>query len=520
MSDALRLARCAGLALLLAAAPPVAAAPPTEVSPDGAAGPGGAGPSEALRDPARPLEASEAVDLVLARDPLHAAARAARDRAGASLAATRARFVPLLSAGIDYTRTTTTSLAQSGVLLGDADLATARAGLSWQLPQGTALSAELGLRVEQRAFVSPLLNAPLRIGPGYGVTLRVGAVQPLLRGLGETIGRLPEANAAVALDATTRAALRTASERVREALAAFAELWLAERTVTLRAAACAVARQARDEAQVRVEAGDLAPPEALPLVAELANAEEARTGAEADRLQRQLALARLLGVPFEGAQALSVAALPPLGEAPLSAESLVAAARENAVTLAERDAAVASAALGLTAARDRLRPRLDASAWVEASGLGDKDPLAALGMWGTLGATSAYVSLSGELPSDRTQLLREVEAAEHATREAVALRDAERLRIEAEARAIAARWEAAIHRATFARTTADAARAAAEAFAARRDAGAVTTLVWLQMTREAQAAALRVDALKVEALTAALAAYHAAGRLLEATASP
>jgi hypothetical protein len=36
----------------------------------------------------------------------------------------------------------------------------------------------------------------------------------------------------------------------------------------------------------------------------------------------------------------------------------------------------------------------------------------------------------------------------------------------AEARAIAARWEAAIHRATFARTTADAARAAAEAFAA------------------------------------------------------
>jgi outer membrane protein TolC len=463
---------------------------------------------------ARPVSARDAVALVLAHDPALAAARAAEARARASRLASRARFTPLLSAGLDYSRATTTSLAQQGVLLGDADLATARGGFSWLLPAGTTLSAELGLRLEQRAFVSPILNSPLRIGPGYGVSLRVGAVQPLLRGLGETLGRLPEASAGVAVDAASRMTLRAASERVREVLGAHAELWLAGRTVALRTEARAVAKQARDEARLRAEAGDLGAPEVLPLEAELASAEEACVLAEAERVERQIALARLLGLSLSEAGTLEAEApATSLGE-PDSVDALVEASLANAATRAERDAAVSQAELSLVAARDRLRPRVDAAAWVEAAGLGDKDPLAALGMWGQLRATSAFIGLSLELPADRTSLESEVAAARHALSEAAHLREAETRRIEAETRALAARWQSAVTRRGLAERTAAAALAAADAFATRREAGAVTTLVWLQMTREAHAAALRVASLTVEALQAALSAHHAAGTLL------
>jgi outer membrane protein TolC len=466
--------------------------------------------------PAGAITPSDAVRLALSTDPSHAAALAARARAAAAHAAARARFSPLLSAGLDYTRSTTASLSQQGVLLGDADLVTGRAGVSHQLVHGTALSAELALRVDQRAFVSPILNAPLRIGPGYGVTLRVMALQPLLRGQGEALGRVPEATAAAADDAASRAAVRAASELARATLTAHAELALAERAVTLRAEALAVAARAADEARLRVEAGDLGPPDALPLEAERAASEEALVTAETARVERQLALARLIGWPLGATEALTAAGPPLDGLAPLPVEAIVEAARANADVLAERQAAVRQAELALVTAEDRLRVRLDATAWVEAAGLGDRDPLAALGMWGGLQAVSAFVGLAVELPADRTQLLEEVAAARHALEETRQRQLAEERSLEAEARAIAARWDGAWRRRAQAERTLAAAEAAADAFAARRVAGAATTLGWLQMTREAHAARLRVEALAVETLAAALAARHAMGTLLDA----
>jgi outer membrane protein TolC len=482
--------------------------------------------SEKIRaEPARgpsvgAITPAEAVRLALSGDPSHAAVLAAKARAVAAHASARARLTPLFSAGLDYTRATSPSLGQRGVLVGEANLVTGRAGLSHQFVHGTAVSAELALRIDERAFVSPILNAPLRIGPGYGVSLRVMAVQPLLRGRGEALGRLPEASSAVSADAATRIATRAASELARASLTAHAELALAERALTLRVEAVAIATRAVDEARLRVAAGDLAPPDALPLEAERAAAEEALVTAETALAERQLALGRLIGWPLGATDALRATPLSEDVTEPPPPEVLVAAALANAGTLAERDAAVRQAELAVVTAEDRLRMRLDATAWVEAAGLGDKDPAAALGMWGGLQAVSAFVGLALELPTSRTQLLEDVAAARHAREEALQRRVAEVRAIESEARAIAARWAGALRRRGLAARTLAAAEAAADAWATRREAGAATTLGWLQMTREAHAARLRVVSLSVETRAAELAACHAMGTLLDAALSP
>jgi outer membrane protein TolC len=480
----------------------------------------GLAPSSATAEEPPPRTALDAARYALERDPAHQAVLAGKARSEARLAGARARFVPTLTAGLDYSRATTTSLGQQGVLLGDADLVTARAGVAHRFPWGTSIAADLGVRVDQRAFVSPILNAPLRIGPGYALSLRVTAIQPLLRGLGEDLGRLPEAEARVAADAAGHAVAQAASERVRDALTAFGELQLARATIAVREEALAVARKARDEARLQVEVGALGPPDALPLEAEVAAAEEALVAAQVDVTRRELALARVIGWPLEAASRLVPDGPPTRPREAPDVEALVAAARANAVTLAEREAGLARAELALVAARDRLRLRLDATTWIEAAGLGDRDPVDALGMWGGLEAVSAFVGLELELPTDRTSLLQEVAALGHARDEARLLRDAEARRVEAEVRAAVETWRGALWRQALAARTADASEQAAAALAQRLAAGATTTLAWLGLVREAHAARLRVEALGVEARAAELAALHLSGELLDQLVAP
>ncbi len=460
------------------------------------------------------LGPADAVRLALELNPSYQAALTSAQRLRLLLEAESARYTPTLTAGLDYTRATTTSLSRDGVLRGTSDSVNGVVGLSNRFDFGLLLSAELSLSGDQRQVVSPIINEPIRTGPGYGVNLRVSATQPLLRGLGRDIGLASARIARINADAAGLSERRAASALTRDTVIAWAELWYAERALAIQRAAREVAERALTDAGARVKAGDLAELGLLPLETDLATIDEAILAADGDLRRRRIALGRLIGWPTSAAGAVGAAPDLPAAPALPPREELLAFAAANAPELAELRAAVARADIEAGLAKDRATPRLDATAWLNVGGLGDKDPLDAFAMWAGLEAVTFFIGLDFELPVDRTQLRSEAGARRLAAAEArQQLAQAEQTTLSSAADLHEA-WTVAEGRLALARKTADVAARSAEAQKVRLDTGVGTVLEWLSAEQEARRARLRVERLAADVIAAAASALHTAGELL------
>jgi len=77
--------------------------------------------------------------------------------------------------------------------------------LNYAFPFGTQLTSLLELQKNSRAYTDPSLDKPTSRLAGYGVSLRLGVLQPLMRGQGRTFGEV----------ALRRARIRSRRRRAR-----------------------------------------------------------------------------------------------------------------------------------------------------------------------------------------------------------------------------------------------------------------------------------------------------------------
>ena len=355
--------------------------------------------------PARTVSAAEVVELAKAHSPVLRTAILELERARLAVEGEEHRYRPTYTADVGYLRSSSPTMRSDGVSVGSSDEVALGMGVAHQLASGMQLGAQLDLDGEGRNYAAPNLDEPLRLGTGYGASLRLSAAQPLLRGFGADYG---EAELRVARHQRTAAQYaqeRSASEVVREVLTAYWELWYAQMAAAIQRGGLEATRRELDDAEQRADAGALARLEVLPLRTEVASVSESVLSAELDVERKRIDLARLVGIPLVGRSRLSADPKPPTGPDEVQAEEeVVAAARESAYELAELASSVAQAQVQAVFATQQAKPKLDAETWVTVAGLGNGDIAAAAEMLGTFEAVSAFAGLSLELPVDTTLL--------------------------------------------------------------------------------------------------------------------
>jgi outer membrane protein TolC len=469
------------------------------------------------------LDVSGALAKAMAHSPTLAIAVLELRRATLQIRAEQARYVPSFDASVGYTHNASPSLRVTGTEVGQSDALVMGLGVSHRFSFGTLLSADLELSGSGRRTTDPTAAA-LTLGPGYELALRLSATQPLLRGLGDDLGEAPLRQARLARDAATQARQRAASELARDVIGGYWELWYAQAAHQIQRDALAIARRQLAEAQARADAGRIPELDVLPLRTAVASAEERLVGAEVALRKGQLSLARSLGVSIPDAALAVGAAGPP--EAPEGSDGsglperaeLIAQAQAQSYELHELEAAVGRAREDVAVARDGVKPRLDATAWVDVAGLGNADAAKAFEMFGAFAAVSGFVGLALELP-----LVNDAARAQHARARAALQVAQERLRDAREEVTEAAMLQQAtlreaLARLASARKTAKLAAEVAIGQQKRFDAGAGTALELVVAEQDRSSAELRVARAQSDVAVARAALAHVAGRLLETLA--
>ncbi len=463
----------------------------------------------------RVVTVGEVITMTLEHSPDLAAAVVEARRAGLEVTSERSRYTPLFTASAGWLHRETPSLRTGGVDVAGSDDVALAAGIAHTFAWGTSIAAELTMNGAGRDFIQPDSAAVLRLGPTYGLGLRVQVDQPLLRGLGRELGEAGLRRARSVKTAAELARQQTASEAVQTVMTAYWEVWYEQAAVAIQRQALIVAERQLRDATIRRDAGTLADYDLLPLKTEVATIREALSEVEGRLRQRQIAL----GAPVGGHQRL-VAAEP----APMAAASrwddatIVEAATANNYAVARQAALVFQAGVDASVAGDAALTQLDLSAWLAFEGLGDRDPGGALSMLATAEAVSGYIGLSLELPLDTTA--RDSDAAR--ARLAV---DAARKRQQAVTEAVVASALQTLEtlrtterRLTFARETTAIARESAEGQRVRFEGGIATAtelVVAEQLRRQAE---LRVARAQADLAIAVISLEHTAGTLLETAA--
>jgi outer membrane protein len=460
------------------------------------------------------LTEADALSRAVAHNPTLRAALIELERAGLALRGEQHRYRPTIVVDGQFLHRATPSLRAGGIDTSTTDSLGLSGEITQSLPIGMQLGAQLAFGRTAQTYVNPTGAGSVELGPAYGLDLTLSVSQPLLRDLGRAAGLAALRTARAERDAASFAAERTASEVVQAVLTAHWELWYAQRAVDIQVEALAVAQRQLDEAQIRADAGRLAPADLLPFRREVAVLSEALLDARTLVRTRHLELARQIGGPLDG-DALSVAGPPSPGdEPPLLGETLTLA-RDASPQLAELRAAVEAAQVEAELARNQARPRLDASAWVTLSGLGDDALTPALEQVGTLDAVSAFLGLRFEMPVNRTAL----RATEARARLAV---DAAQERLDDAdqrlAQAIAERFQqldAARERVRLIETTVLYSRESGEAQRERFDAGVGTALELLTARQDQIEAELRLVRAQVDLALLRVDIDHLSGGLLD-----
>jgi len=244
----------------------------------------------------------------------------------------------------------------------------------------------------------PTTTAGVTLGPTIAAELSVDVTQPLLRGGGESavlsslrVARSQAEQAELEKDeATSRLAL--------DVLSAFWDLWVAEQSLVVERTGLELTLRQKGDMDTRVKLGIMAEIDLLRLASEAASRRQRVTDSEATLADRQMALARLTGIPYADSSSLSTAAAPAGQPTVVGAEATIVLALRQSPELARLAAGIEQSKEGVRAAQNAAQTRLDAWASLAAGGLWTEGPPSGLELPGGRPALSALVGLTLELP--------------------------------------------------------------------------------------------------------------------------
>jgi outer membrane protein TolC len=469
-----------------------------------------------------PITESESVTTAMKHNPSLGAALI--DQAGAAqvVIAEDNLFVPTLVMGAGATRTASPSLNPAGgTTVSETDSLLVGSELRHTFPWGTSMALSVDTSISRSRIPSSLPGGPTTsIGPGYGLVGRYTVVQPLLRGFGTDVGESSLRQAELNRTAADRAKDHLASLLLRDVLQTYWGLWNATRAKEIQRSALTLAVRRRDESRQRIDAGADAAVRIFPFETRVAELEQALLLAEADRRQRSVGLANLMGDDRPETDNLYAAATQvPETAAPPAREATLRRAVEVSQELAQLEAQ-----LGVTEDRARIageneRPRLDARAWVQAEGLGNREVPGAFEMFGKLQAVSGHVGFELELPvtgQRRGAQRRTAELASDASRERIHARQQQ---IEASVDTQLVNLEVSRRRVEIATRVVEFAEKEVKAAQERLGEGATIALVVHEAEDRQREAQLAVERARVDALQAQIELEHLTGVLLKRYAS-
>ncbi len=475
--------------------------------------------SNGAEPPRKTISERTAVATALQHNPSLASAVTEQRRAQLLEDALDHKYSFVLQVDGSATRTKNPSLGPSGVTLPESTAYVAGAELRRHLLFGTDLKLRLeGTRqTSTTLFVVNTANglAPIsfQMGPAYLTTVRLSLTQPLLRGAGRDV-YYADLDAARASRLSAQSAQETAaSQLLLDTLVAYWELYHASRAVEIQKKNLELAKTQRDEAAARVRTGSAAPVDVLSFETRIATIEEDVASARADERKRVAELARLIGTPDMAADAADTASTP--GDPGPPPEDVFERTMQGSFELAKQRAALRLAEVQARTADEPYRSRLDLDAYVQASGLGNKDIPPAFDQLAGLGAVSAHVGLTYEAPLDGTQQRRERERASLAVASARQQLTAIEQRLRADVEKAVTQEEYSRRRVALATTTLDNAQRQLAAETEKFRTGSSTALQVREAEEQVRSAELRAGRARTDLVESGLTIEHLTGRLLE-----
>ena len=472
-------------------------------------------PAPAAGDGRRAVGRRQIVELALRNSPQLDAARSESGSRNQAVLSEEGRFQIVFQADAGYTESTTPRLQPNDVVASNLSRSFV---VGAQLSRSFAFGTTGVLRVQaerfENSFSGGFINPILNQASGFGSTARLTLTQPLLRGLGATVGEVELRAARSARTQAEKAQRRMASQLVRDVLLAYWELWYASEAVRIEREALDLAVAREQDAQARVGRGALAPADALTFATRVAELEESLVTARTNESSRALELLRLTGSAEEIPKSEEWAADSPPDELPtINQNDLQRAVLLDSVELAELEAQVQTARVRAEVAGDELRPRLDVDGFIETRGLG-AEPASALSRASEFGWVAGHVGLTFELPMDSSRKNAARQSALLAVSTARANLRAARDRVESEAAQAWLAMKAAEQKLVLARTTRAIAQKAHEAARGRFELGLSITLQVQEAQENVRRAQLREARARVDVAAQATVLKHLSGALL------
>lgn len=198
--------------------------------------------------------------------------------------------------------------------------------------------------------------------PQYSDTVSLFFDQPLLRGRGEKVARAARKRAHIARDAATLSREAAAVTVIRDVILAYWELAYAQRTLTISRSSLDLASERLRITRAGIDAGSVAPTEALAVEQIIATREQEIVAADIAVSQRSIELRRVAGMEI-GPGNIELRAQAPLEPkvADFDLDALLARAYQNSPEIAALDAQQKGATLEVEVTDNGTLPRLDLS---------------------------------------------------------------------------------------------------------------------------------------------------------------
>ena len=359
------------------------------------------------------LTSQQAVELAVQHNPDLHIALLRESQARYEVTAEEALFVPVFSATAGFTHTRSPSLrGTNGTLVSTTNLYDLGVGLTKSFATGTFVQATV--TGNRRTSLSPPVNnigGENAVGPAYSLTGKLALTQPLLRGYGSTLGLASLRMARLNRTAELLAAQQFGSQLLHDVLTQYWELWFSTQAVRIKEASRDLAKQLQTQAEEQVKSGVLAKVDALPYYTQLASQEEGVVNQALDAQNGSIALDQALGQADRVGPDLTPAEDPPDGTSDDTIEHALDDALAASYSIKQLQTQLQVAQEQAKIAGDSLRPRLDADAYVQAQGLGNRAVSPAFEQFGGLEAVSAHVGLTFETPLTDTRRSAQIQSA-------------------------------------------------------------------------------------------------------------
>jgi outer membrane protein TolC len=309
----------------------------------------------------------------------------------------------------------------------------------------------------------------------------------------------------------------TASALARQVLVSYWDLWFAQRQLEITRAAIETAERELEQAQERLTVGQISEADLIPLQTEMARLEEDLVAGRALVDDASIELARLLGGESYAAPRTTgwaTIAEPPEPEALPALATALEIAEARSYELRRLELSTDVAKIEARVADNLSLPRLDSTATLRISGLGE-DVAGPFDQIGGLEGITGFVGLRLELPIVDTGLEAQAERAQLGVDSARATYQAAKDSLQAQVASSLNNLEATSERLELARRTAELAERQVEVQTTLFQNGRATMLDVVEATQQLNVAKLRVVSAQVDLAQLRLALEDTTGTLLE-----